>query len=211
MDSASAICSATAAASYKFVNWTENGTPVCATRNYTFNASSDRTLVANFVPGKTNVTVLLSRPHDGSGTIMKSAWYPPDGLDGDQYVFDSFSFGTTQTVTEVRWRGGYTNYKSGAGKAPVYDFTVRIYASLLAGGTGFVARLGKRFGADLSAAALEGTAEDEFARRASRFLESARHPLFDAPLADVAYQPMRELVALLRDRKSTRLNSSHRT
>lgn len=71
---------------------------------------------------------LYSQPPDpNNGTILKSAWYPPDGMDGDEYAFDSFVLGSTQTITEIHWRGGYTNYKSGAGKSPVSDFTVTLY------------------------------------------------------------------------------------
>lgn len=70
-----------------------------------------------------------SQPHDGSGTVHKSAWYPPDGMDGDAYVYDDFILGASTAITEVRWRGGYTNYLSGAGKSPVFDFRVRIWAS----------------------------------------------------------------------------------
>ena len=45
----SVTLTATATASGKrFVNWTENGVPVSVNRFYTFTASSDRTLVANF-------------------------------------------------------------------------------------------------------------------------------------------------------------------
>ena len=123
----SVTVSATANANYAFVNWTENGFPVSVAASYTFNASGDRTLVANFVPANANLSKVFEQPHDGSGTIMKSAWYAPDGLDGDVYVYDSFVLGTSQTITEVHWRGGYTNFKSGAGQSPVYNFTVSIY------------------------------------------------------------------------------------
>lgn len=77
------------------------------------------------------------------------------------------------------------------------------YASLLAGGTGFVTRLGRRFVADITAAALEGTADEELRRQARGFVDSARHPLFDVPLAETTYEPMRELVALLQNRGFT--------
>ena len=40
---------ATANAGYEFVNWTENGTPVSTTADFTFTATTNRTLVANFV------------------------------------------------------------------------------------------------------------------------------------------------------------------
>jgi PKD repeat protein len=40
---------ATANTGYTFVNWTEGGQVVSANQEYTFNAESDRTLVANFI------------------------------------------------------------------------------------------------------------------------------------------------------------------
>jgi uncharacterized repeat protein (TIGR01451 family) len=42
---------------YLFVNWTENGNPVSSSNPYTFTASSNRTLVANFIPVSGQVTV----------------------------------------------------------------------------------------------------------------------------------------------------------
>ncbi len=75
-------------------------------------------------------TTLYTQPHDGSSTVMKSAWYPPDGLDGDAYVWDDFTLASTAGITRVTWRGGYTNPSSGAGKSPVFDFTVAIYRSI---------------------------------------------------------------------------------
>jgi hypothetical protein len=39
---------ATPSAGFGFVNWTENGSPVSASSNYTFTVSADRTVVANF-------------------------------------------------------------------------------------------------------------------------------------------------------------------
>ncbi|HMA47472.1 MAG TPA: FlgD immunoglobulin-like domain containing protein, partial [Frankiaceae bacterium] len=74
--------------------------------------------------------VVYQQPHDGSGQVMKSAWYPPDGLDGDEYVYDSFVLGAGQAVTAIAWRGGYTNFLSGAGESPVFDFTVSILPSI---------------------------------------------------------------------------------
>jgi len=45
----SVTVSSTPASGYRFVNWTENGTSVSTSPSYTFSASVDRTLVANFV------------------------------------------------------------------------------------------------------------------------------------------------------------------
>ncbi|MCX6924668.1 MAG: hypothetical protein NT154_15855 [Verrucomicrobia bacterium] len=125
--------SATANANYAFVNWTESGVPVSAEANYTFNAGANRALIANFVAANPNAATVFSQPHDGSGNIFKSSWYDPNGLDGDEYAYDEFTVSLNQPITKVRWRGGYTNYKSGAGQSPVYDFTIDIYPSIPAG------------------------------------------------------------------------------
>ncbi|MBL8763460.1 MAG: hypothetical protein JNM07_04240 [Phycisphaerae bacterium] len=77
--------------------------------------------------------VAYAQPPDPAGGQYKSAWYAPDGLDDDAYVWDAFALASNTAITEVHWRGAYTNYLSGAGKAPVYDFTVSIYASIAGG------------------------------------------------------------------------------
>ena len=104
-----------------------------AARSYTFNAGASRALVANFAAAAANISAVYTQPHDGSGTICKSAWYDPNGLDGDEYAYENFTLNANQPITKLRWRGGYTNYKSGAGKSPVYDFTISIYPSISAG------------------------------------------------------------------------------
>jgi len=76
--------------------------------------------------------VAFTQPPDPAGGQYKSAWFAPDGMDNDEYVWDSFTLASSTAITEVRWRGAYTNYLSGAGKAPVYDFTVSIYGSAAA-------------------------------------------------------------------------------
>ncbi len=73
---------------------------------------------------------VFNQPHDGSGAVHKSSWYAPDGLDGDEYAWDSFTLASSAAITEIRWRGGYAY---GAGQAPVYDFDISIYRSIGAG------------------------------------------------------------------------------
>ncbi len=51
--------------------------------------------------------VVFEQPHDGSGALLMSSRYQPNGTDYDQFVWDSFSVPTAQAVTEIRWRGGY--------------------------------------------------------------------------------------------------------
>jgi phosphoglycolate phosphatase-like HAD superfamily hydrolase len=49
------------------------------------------------------------------------------------------------------------------------------------------------------AASHSGMTTDEFAKIAADWLATARHPRFDRPYTDLAYQPMLELLAYLRD------------
>ena len=76
-----------------------------------------------------DVPVYTQSPNPAGGQY-KSAWYAPDGLDGDEYVWDAFTLASGTAITQVQWRGAYTNYLSGAGLAPVYNFTVAIYGSI---------------------------------------------------------------------------------
>jgi hypothetical protein len=78
-------------------------------------------------PAQGQTQVVFSQPPDLAGGVIKSSWFPPDGLDGDSYAYDSFILGSDQAITEVDWRGGYTNFLSGAGESPVFDFTIYIY------------------------------------------------------------------------------------
>ena len=72
------------------------------------------------------------------------------------------------------------------------------YATLLGGDLDFVRRLGKKFFADLTFSTLAGVPEDRLEDDVRDFLATARHPTLDVPFGDVTFQPMKELVALLR-------------
>jgi autotransporter-associated beta strand protein len=66
------------------------------------------------------------------GGGVKSAWYAPggQGMDGDQYVWDSFVLGSNQAINEIHWRGfyAYAAYNSpNIPSCPVSDFTISIY------------------------------------------------------------------------------------
>ena len=64
--------------------------------------------------------------------LIQSSLRDPDGSATDQYAWDGFTLGWTQTITEVQWRGGYHPALLGSG-GPVFDFTVDIYASIPGG------------------------------------------------------------------------------
>ncbi|MFM7413931.1 MAG: GDSL-type esterase/lipase family protein [Planctomycetota bacterium] len=74
------------------------------------------------------------------------------------------------------------------------------FATLLSGDLDFIRRLGKKFFTDLTFSTLAGVPEEKLEAEARDFIRTARHPVFDVPLGDVAYQPMKELIALLRAR-----------
>ena len=60
--------SASPAAGYQFVNWTESGVQVSATASYTFTIEADRALVANFSLLQYSITVSSSPEEGGSVT-----------------------------------------------------------------------------------------------------------------------------------------------
>jgi lysophospholipase L1-like esterase/phosphoserine phosphatase len=72
------------------------------------------------------------------------------------------------------------------------------YTTLLTGDIDFVRRLGKKYFLDLMFTTLAGVPEEKLEADARQFLATSRHPVFDVPYCDVTYQPMKELIALLR-------------
>ena len=84
--------------------------------------------ISGSLAGQSQLLPVYSQPVSSSATgVIKSSWYPPNGLDGDMYAFDAFTLSSTQSINTIQWQGGYTNFLSGAGQSPVSDFTVKIY------------------------------------------------------------------------------------
>jgi lysophospholipase L1-like esterase/phosphoserine phosphatase len=77
------------------------------------------------------------------------------------------------------------------------------YATLLGGDIEFIRKLGKKFFADITFSTLAGMTEERLEEAVRGFLKTARHPVFDVPYQDVTYQPMHELIALLRSKGFT--------
>jgi hypothetical protein len=71
--------------------------------------------------------VVYEQPPSPSGGLLQSSFWDPDGSDWDQFVWDSFTIGASQAITEVRWRGGYSY--NGAQGGHVIGFNVSIYPS----------------------------------------------------------------------------------
>lgn len=77
------------------------------------------------------------------------------------------------------------------------------FATLLTGDLEFARRLGRRLLNELAAAASEGRTVEELEADVKAFLATTRHPVFDVALREVVFQPMEELLALLRARGFT--------
>lgn len=75
---------------------------------------------------------IYSQPPKPGGVLLPSAWREPGGSGTDRAVWENFGFENAQTISEVRWRGGYDPAMKGSG-GPVQDFTVGIYESIPAG------------------------------------------------------------------------------
>ena len=72
------------------------------------------------------------------------------------------------------------------------------FATLLHGDRAALAALGDKGFNEIMAAANIGMTSDAFAARVTDWLATARHPRFDRPYTELAYQPMLELMEYLR-------------
>lgn len=71
---ANVTVTATPNVGFAFVNWTENGTPVSPSASYTFIATANRTLVANFVKSS-DITIAASAFPANGGSITGAGTY----------------------------------------------------------------------------------------------------------------------------------------
>ena len=78
------------------------------------------------------LVILYSQAPSTSGGLLQSSLRDPDGSDTDQWAWDGFRLGSTQAITEVKWRGGYDPVRRGSG-GPVADFTISVFASIPSG------------------------------------------------------------------------------
>jgi hypothetical protein len=73
---------------------------------------------------------VFAKPPAAGGGVNASSWVSPDGSDSDMYAWDEFTLDHTQTITEVRWRGGYA---LGAPYGHVSDFRISFFDSVAGG------------------------------------------------------------------------------
>ena len=105
---------------YNFTNWTENGVPASTSPSYTFTATANRTLVANFIPTPVYTVATGTAPVAG-GTATG----------GGQY-----SGGASTTLTATPNAGYvFTHWTAGGvviSSSPTYTFNVTANKTLLA-------------------------------------------------------------------------------
>jgi len=76
---------------------------------------------------------------------------------------------------------------------------VEPFKTVLSGDRNAIARLSLRDLEEILAATLTGISVEEFNAEARKWLESAKHPRWNRPYTDLAYQPMLEVLRYLRD------------
>lgn len=130
---------AKANAGYRFVNWTEDGAPVATTASYTFTASANRNLVANFTPIvytiKTTPSPSAGGTVTGAGTYNSGSSVTVVATPNANYAFVSW----TQSGVVVSNSPTYT-FTATANRSLVANFvrityTVSTSASPSTGGT----------------------------------------------------------------------------
>jgi Big-like domain-containing protein len=103
------------------------------TFNVTFKTAGTQTLattdaatatITGELRGIAQNLAVYTQPPDPLGGQDKSSWFPPDGMDGDQYIWDRFVVDSSTTINEIQWRGAYPS-----GGSSVADFTISIYAN----------------------------------------------------------------------------------
>ena len=92
------------------------------------------------VAGATDV---FSYPPSAGGGVLTSAWVAPDGTDSDTYAYNDFTLPATESITEVRWRGGY-GFGAPFGKA--YQFTITFFATNITGSEPLITTLPDPYG-----------------------------------------------------------------
>ncbi len=104
----SVTLTATPAAGYEFVNWTEDGKRVSSRATYSFNARTDRTLVANFTP-KTYTIAVSAEPSEGGkvsggGTYTHGETITVSAIAGMGYRFVNWAEGGRAVSTDAGYK-----------------------------------------------------------------------------------------------------------
>jgi len=104
----SVTVTATANSGYTFTNWTQNGNIVSHSASYTFTASANRTLVANFTTNPVTITTSASPSNGGTtsgdGTYASGAKVTVNATPASGYTFTNW----TESGSVVSTSASYT-------------------------------------------------------------------------------------------------------
>ena len=131
--------SASPAAGYQFVNWTESGVQVSATASYTFTIEADRALVANFSLLQYSISVSPSPAEGGSvsgggdyshGEEVTLTAQPASG-----YSFVNWTEGGTEVSSSSTYSFTATSSRNLVANFSTQSYTVSVSNSPSSGGT----------------------------------------------------------------------------
>ena len=142
----SVTVTATANAGYTFTNWTEGGLVVSALASFTFDAASDRDLVANFTVMGTSRSISVSAAPvaggsvTGGGTVADGSNFTVTATANAGYTFTNWTQSGTVVSSSASYsfvattnRARVANFTSTGGGGG--SFTIAASASPLAGGS----------------------------------------------------------------------------
>lgn len=141
-DGSSATVVASPNPGYSFENWTEGGIAVSSSASYTFLATADRTLVANFIVTPTYAVNVSATPVAG-GTVSGGGNYPNNtsvtvvAVETPGYVFAGWKNGTTLVSSSASYTLTVDSNKSLVANFVLAGVpkSVTISANPVAGGT----------------------------------------------------------------------------
>ena len=130
---------ATANAGYAFVNWTENGSVVSNTASYSFQATADRTLVANFEAVTYTITA-SANPEEG-GTVTGTGNYAYGqtvtltATANDGYIFANWTENGFVVSSDAEYSFTVTSDRTLVANFGATSYTISANANPTEGGT----------------------------------------------------------------------------
>ena len=135
----SCTVSATANTGYTFTNWTENGNVVSTNANYTFNVTSNRTLVANFTAQTFTITATANPTNGGTasggGTYTYGQSCTLTATPATGYTFLRWTKNGQQVSTNATYTFTVTESAAYVAQFQQQTYTVALSANPSNGGT----------------------------------------------------------------------------
>jgi uncharacterized repeat protein (TIGR02543 family) len=135
----SVTVTATPATGYQFVNWTQGGSAVSTSASYTFTASANRTLVANFSLLSYTITTSSSPTAGGStsggGTYNYGTSATVSATPATGYQFVNWTEGGTAVSTSASYTFTVSANRTLLANFSLINYTVSTSSSPTAGGT----------------------------------------------------------------------------